>query len=174
MISKINKFYPNIKLSKIFWLILITFGYGSSTIITIYIVTSLVSVISGVQTLELSPLIVFLTDFLKSNFDLNAKLSHITIGIFSLILMVILGSAKIYYVAKIVSNARHELSLNILKKSLNINSVFKDKTHVGNMKTLILDETFHISTQLLKPTIEIMASLIFIIVLLIVKKLVNN
>jgi ABC-type multidrug transport system fused ATPase/permease subunit len=167
MISKINKFYPNIKLSKIFLLALISFGYGAATIITIYIVTSLVSIISGVQTLDTSVLIVLLTDILKSNFDLNAKLSHIVIGFFSLTLMVILGSTKIYYVAKIVSNARHDLSLNILKKSLKTNSVFKDKTHVGNMKTLILDETFQISAQLLKPTIEIMASLIFIFVILI-------
>tara|TARA_B110000858_G_scaffold196954_1_gene257090 strand:- start:37 stop:1752 length:1716 start_codon:yes stop_codon:yes gene_type:complete len=167
MIKKINKFYPHINFSKIFLLALISFGYGAVTIITIYIVTSLISVISGVQTAESSTLITSLTDFVKSNFDLNARLSHIVIGFFSLILMVILGSTKIYYIAKIVSNARHELSLNILKKSLNVNSAFKDKTHVGNMKTLILDETFQISLQLLKPTIEIMASLIFIFVLLI-------
>ena len=106
MIKKINKFYPHINFSKIFLLALISFGYGAVTIITIYIVTSLISVISGVQTAESSTLITSLTDFVKSNFDLNARLSHIVIGFFSLILMVILGSTKIYYIAKIVSNLK--------------------------------------------------------------------
>ena len=68
MISKINKFYPNIKLSKIFLLALISFGYGAATIITIYIVTSLVSIISGAQTLDTSALIALLTEMLKAFF----------------------------------------------------------------------------------------------------------
>ena len=58
--------------TKIFLLALISFGYGAATIITIYIVTSLVSIISGAQTLDTSALIALLTEMLKSNFDLNA------------------------------------------------------------------------------------------------------
>ena len=125
MIAKIKIFFPGIKPLKFCSIILISFFYGLSTIVTIYIVSTLVSIISGAQTLELSSPLMLLTDLLKNNFDLDDKLSHITIGICSLTFMVILGFTKIYYIAKTIANARQELSENILKKSLNINSVFK-------------------------------------------------
>ena len=62
-------------------LALISFGYGAATIITIYIVTSLVSIISGVQTLDSSTFIVFLTDILKKSYAKGIELRGKTIGI---------------------------------------------------------------------------------------------
>ena len=167
MIGKIKQFFPGINPVKIFLITFISFGYGLSTIITIYIVSTLVTTLSGLQTSEFSLPLMLVTDFLKNNFGLGVKLSHIILGICSLTLMILLGLTKIYFIAKICSVSRHELSLRILKKSLNINSVFQDKTHAGNIKSLILDESQQVIVQLLKPSIEIMASLIFILVLLI-------
>ena len=166
MIGKIKKFFPRINSTKIFLLTFISLGYGLSTIITIYVVSTLVSTMSGLHNSELSLPIIYVTDFFKNNFGLDAKLSHIILGICSLTLMSLLGFTKIYFISKTCATARHELSAKVLEKSININSVFQDKTHAGTIKSLILDETMHVVLQLLKPVIEIMASSVFIFVLL--------
>ena len=166
MIGKIKQFFPRINSAKILFITFISFGYGLSTIITIYIVSTLVSTMSGLHNSELSLPIIYVTDFLKNNFGLDAKLSHIILGICSLTLMILLGFTKIYFISKTCATARHELSAKVLEKSININSVFQDKTHAGTIKSLILDETMHVVLQLLKPVIEIMASSVFIFVLL--------
>ena len=49
--------------------------------------------------------------------------------------------------------------MKILEKNLRLNYDFESKSHTGNIKTLILDETAHIIQQLLRPTIEILTSL---------------
>ena len=167
MIAKIKIFFPDIKPLKFYLIILISFFYGLSTIVTIYIVSTLVVTLSdGLSSSNLLMPIMILTDFLKSFFGLDDKLAQIILSLCSLTLMVTFGLTKIFFIAKISSEARHELSLRMLKKSLNINSIFLDSTHAGNIKSLILDETHQATVQLLKPTIEIVASLVFIFVLL--------
>ena len=44
--------------------------------------------------------------------------------------------------------------MKILEKTLRLNYDFESKSHTGNIKTLILDETAHIIQQLLRPTIR--------------------
>ena len=117
MIGKIKQFFPRINSAKILFITFISFGYGLSTIITIYIVSTLVSTMSGLHNSELSLPIIYVTDFLKNNFGLDAKLSHIILGICSLTLMILLGFTKIYFISKTCATARHELSAKVLEKS---------------------------------------------------------
>ena len=95
MIGKIKQFFPRIYPVKILFITFISFGYGLSTITTIYIVSTLVTTLSGLQTSELLLPLMFVTDFLKNNFGLDVKLSHIILGICSLTLMILFGLTKI-------------------------------------------------------------------------------
>ena len=167
MINKIKNFFPDLKPLKFYSIILISFFYALSTIVTIYIVSSLVATLSGgLSSSDLLMPIMILTNFLKSIFGLDDKLAQIILGLCSLTLMITFGLTKTFFIAKLCSNARHKLSLRILKKSLNTNFTSLYSTHAGNIKSLILDETSHVMSQLLKPTIEIIASSVFIFVLL--------
>ena len=167
MIKKIKKFFPEINSLKLYTLVFLSLFYGLSTIVTIYIVTTLITILSGLSSVDLLMPIKILTEILKSLFDLGDKTVLIVIGLASLFLMIFFGLTKIYLISKICSISRHNLSLKILKKSLTLNSVSISKSISSNTKSLILDETANIIQQLLRPTIEILASSVFIIILLI-------
>tara|TARA_Y100000389_G_scaffold204053_1_gene254713 strand:- start:4846 stop:6543 length:1698 start_codon:yes stop_codon:yes gene_type:complete len=167
VIKKIKKFFPEINSLKLYTLVFLSLFYGLSTIVTIYIVTTLITILSGLSSVDLLMPIKILTEILKSLFDLGDKTVLIVIGLASLFLMIFFGLTKIYLISKICSISRHNLSLKILKKSLTLNSVSISKSISSNTKSLILDETANIIQQLLRPTIEILASSVFIIILLI-------
>lgn len=167
MIKKINKFFPEINLLKLYTLIFLSLFYGLSTIATIYVVTTLITILGGLSSIDLLMPIKILMEILKSLFDLDDKTALIVMGLASLFLMIFFGLTKIYLISKICSISRHNLSLKILKKSLTLNSVSISKSISSNTKGLILDETANIIQQLLKPTIEILASSVFVIILLI-------
>ena len=167
MIKKIRKFFPEISLLKFSTLILISLFYGLSTIVTIYIVSTLASLLNGSSNINLITPILISVDFLTSIFGITDKMAHISIGLVALTFMVIFGLLKVFFISKICSTARHNLSMKILKKTLSTNYDFLDKTHSGNSKSLILDETAHVIQQLLRPTIEIITSIVFVSILLI-------
>ena len=167
MIKKIRKFFPEISLLKFSTLILISLFYGLSTIVTIYIVSTLASLLNGSSNINLITPILISVDFLTSIFGITDKMAHISIGLVALTFMVIFGLLKVFFISKICSTARHNLSMQILKKTLSTNYDFLDKTHSGNSKSLILDETAHVIQQLLRPTIEIITSIVFVSILLI-------
>ena len=167
MIKKIRKFFPEISLLKFSTLILISLFYGLSTIVTIYIVSTLASLLNGSTNTNLITPILISVDFLTSILGITDKMAHISIGLVALTFMVTFGLLKVFFISKICSIARHNLSMKILKKTLSTNYDFLDKTHSGNSKSLILDETEHIIQQLLRPTIEIITSIVFISILLI-------
>ena len=167
LVNKIRIFFPEISILKFFTLILISVFYGISTIATIYIVSTLVSVISLSSGIELIQPISFLINLIGSLFELSPKLAHIFLGIITLGFMIVFGLIKLYLISKTCSQSRHHLSMKILEKTLRLNYDFESKSHTGNIKTLILDETAHIIQQLLRPTIEILTSLAFITILLI-------
>ena len=167
MIKKIRKFFPEISLLKFSTLILISLFYGLTTIVTIYIVSTLASLLNGSSNINLITPILISVDFLTSIFGITDKMAHISIGLVALTFMVIFGLLKVFFISKICSTARHNLSMQILKKTLSTNYDFLDKTHSGNSKSLILDETAHVIQQLLRPTIEIITSIVFVSILLI-------
>jgi len=167
VIKKIRKFFPEISLLKFSTLILISLFYGLSTIVTIYIVSTLASLLNGSSNINLITPILISVDFLTSIFGITDKMAHISIGLVALTFMVIFGLLKVFFISKICSTARHNLSMKILKKTLSTNYDFLDKTHSGNSKSLILDETAHVIQQLLRPTIEIITSIVFVSILLI-------
>ena len=167
MIKKIRKFFPEISLLKFSTLILISLFYGLTTIVTIYIVSTLASLLNGSSNINLITPILISVDFLTSIFGITDKMAHISIGLVALTFMVIFGLLKVFFISKICSTARHNLSMKILKKTLSTNYDFFDKTHSGNSKSLILDETAHVIQQLLRPTIEIITSIVFVSILLI-------
>lgn len=167
LVNKIRIFFPEITILRFFTLILVSLFYGISTIATIYIVSTLVSVISLPSSVELIQPISFLINLIGSLFELSAKLAHIFLGIVTLSFMIFFGLLKLYLISKTCSTSRHHLSMKILEKTLSLNYDFESKSHTGNIKTLILDETAHIIQQLLRPTIEILTSLAFISILLV-------
>ena len=146
---------------------MISLFYGLSTIVTIYIVSTLASLLNGSTNINLITPILILVDFLTSIFGITDIMAHISIGLVALTFMVTFGLLKVFFISKICSIARHNLSMKILKKTLSTNYDFLDKTHSGNSKSLILDETAHIIQQLLRPTIEIITSIVFVSILLI-------
>ena len=167
MMDNFKYFFPKINLRKIIFVIFISVGYGLSTIVTIYFVSNLVGIINTPTKTDLPLPIKFIIDLIMSSIDLNYKYAHILSGLFFLTLMLVLGLTKLFLISKICADARHNLSVNVLKKTLNLHSNLEDEKHQGNSKSLILDEAQQIVKQLLRPIIEIQTSSIFILVLLI-------
>lgn len=167
MISKFNFFFPDINLKKIIFIVIISVGYGLSTIVTIYLVSNLFGIFNSSSAID-TPLIVnFIIKVIEFNFNLPKDLSYLFISIGFLILMTALGLTKLFLISKICSISRHKLSLRILNKILKIQNFPEDEKHQGDLKSLVLDEAQQIVKQLLKPIIEILTSSIFIIFLLI-------
>ena len=167
MISKLNFFFPEINIKKIIFVVLISVGYGLSTIVTIYLVSNLFGIFNSSSAID-SPLFInYLINIIKSKFNLPNSLSYLFISIVFLILMTILGLSKLFLISKICSISRHQLSIRILNKILKIQNFPEDEKHQGDLKSLVLDEAQQIVKQLLKPIIEILTSSIFIIFLLI-------
>ena len=167
MISKLNFFFPEINIKKIIFVVLISVGYGLSTIVTIYLVSNLFGIFNSSSAID-SPLFInYVINIIKSKFNLPISLSYLFISIVFLILMTILGLSKLFLISKICSISRHQLSIRILNKILKIQNFPEDEKHQGDLKSLVLDEAQQIVKQLLKPIIEILTSSIFIIFLLI-------
>ncbi len=166
MIKKIKIFFPNINQLKLYSLIFVSILYGLSTILTIYIVSTLVSILGGITFSDLSTPVKILIKIPKEILSTNYEIALITVGVFALFIMLIFGLLKTYYVNKICATNRHYLALRLLKKSLNLNSSSLETKNFGNIKSLILDESATLITQLLRPSIEIITSSIFIVILL--------
>lgn len=167
MISKFNFFFPEINIKKIIFVVLISVGYGLSTIVTIYLVSNLFGIFNSSSAID-SPLFInFVINIIKSKFNLPTSVSYLFISLVFLVLMTILGLSKLFLISKICSISRHQLSIRILNKILKIQNFPEDEKHQGDLKSLVLDEAQQIVKQLLKPLIEILTSSIFIIFLLI-------
>ena len=57
MISKLNFFFPEINIKKIIFVVLISVGYGISTIVTIYLVSNLFGIFNSSSAMN-SPLFI--------------------------------------------------------------------------------------------------------------------
>ena len=100
MIKKIRKFFPEISLLKFSTLILISLFYGLTTIVTIYIVSTLASLLNGSSNINLITPILISVDFLTSIFGITDKMAHISIGLVALTFMVIFGLLKVFFYFK--------------------------------------------------------------------------
>ena len=165
MISKLRFFFPEINVKKLTLVILVSVGYGISTIITIYFVSNLIGILNSSSFIDPPIAIKFIINFMTSKLNIDFNQSYLFVSLIFLVSMLVLGLSKLFLISKICAEARHDLSVKILNKILKTQKFPDDEKHQGNLKSLILDEAQQIVKQLLKPIIEILTSLIFIIFL---------
>lgn len=165
MISKLRFFFPEINVKKLTLVILVSVGYGISTIITIYFVSNLIGILNSSSFIDPPIAIKFIINFMTSKLNIDFNQSYLFVSLIFLVSMLVLGLSKLFLISKICAEARHDLSVKILNKILKTQKFPDDEKHQGNLKSLILDEAQQIVKQLLKPVIEILTSSIFIIFL---------
>ena len=165
MISKLRFFFPEINVKKLTLVILVSVGYGISTIITIYFVSNLIGILNSSSFIDPPIAIKFIINFMTSKLNISFNQSYLFVSLIFLVSMLVLGLSKLFLISKICAEARHDLSVKILNKILKTQKFPDDEKHQGNLKSLILDEAQQIVKQLLKPVIEISTSSIFIIFL---------
>ena len=96
MISKLNFFFPEINIKKIIFVVLISVGYGISTIVTIYLVSNLFGIFNSSSAID-SPLFInYVINIIKSKFNLPNSVSYLFISLVFLVLMTILGLSKLF------------------------------------------------------------------------------
>lgn len=165
MLIKLRKFFPKISISQIASIILITIIYGLVTILTIYILSNASIIIKDINNFTPPYIFEFFIKKFQLILDFNIVSTYIFIAATSIILMTLFGTLKIYLTHKITAIARNDLSIELLNKTIDLNSPFNENTHSGKIKGLVLDESMHVVLQSLKPVIEIFSSTIFIIIL---------